>query len=95
MPNPILHEVYALNLLLVTQGIAVDGAVVVYTVFALDVSSMGGLTVHFAHGDGALFEGDDLGRNDILDVFASEYCSRDAVALPALEGNCLAVLFAF
>lgn len=94
MPDPVLHEVYALDLLLVTQGIAVQCALVVYAEFALDVSSVGGLAVHFSHGDGTLFEGDDLGRNDILDVFASEDCSGDAVAFPALEGHSLSVLFA-
>lgn len=95
MPDPILHEVYALDFLLETQGIVVCGAVVVDAVFSLDVSSMGGLTVHFAHGGGTLFEGDDLGCNDILDVFASEDCSGDAVALLALESHSLSVLFAF
>jgi hypothetical protein len=79
----------------VTQGIAVDRAVVVYAEFALDVPSMGGLTAHFSHGGGTLLEGDDLGRDHILDVFASEDCSGDAVAFPALEGHSLSVLFAF
>lgn len=94
MPDPVLHEVDALDALLEADGVAVEGAVVVDAEFALDVPAMGGLGVHFAHGGGALLEGDDLGRDDILDILAAEDGRGDAVALPALESRRFSVLLA-
>lgn len=92
MPHPILHEVYALYLLLVTQRIAIKRAMIVHAQFPLGISSIGGLSVHFSHRDGTLFKGNHFGCDDILDILAGEVSSRDSVAFPALECYSFSIL---